>query len=224
MYSDKTVEKYLDSMQTWIKFFSENITDYHVSISDSNDKIGDIANISTAAVLTCPHAQQCKYWCYDIRDCFRHGYNSTTMQARAKNTALLLKDFVRYFFEIRAFLRSYKGAYFRWHVGGETKDRKYRDEMIHTAVMFPEIFFFTYTKEYVLWNEIRVLPSNLIVMYSEWKGLPLVNPYNRPVFKVRFKGDPVPDDCTWKCPGKCQMCVKAHRGCIVGENTWVDEH
>lgn len=224
MYKQETVNKYIESMTKWIHFFSENVSDYHLSISDSNEKIGDIGNISTAAIFTCPHAQRCKYWCYDIRDCFKFGYNSTTMKARAKNTAILLQDFARYFFEIRAFLRVYGGDCFRWHVGGETKDRAYRDEMITTAVMFPEIFFFTYTKEYELWNEIPVLPVNLVVMYSEWKGLPLINPYNRPVFKVRFKGDPVPAECTWKCPGKCQVCRKVKRGCMIGENTWVDEH
>lgn len=224
MYSEKTIEKYLTAMEKWLRFYTENIDTAHVSISDGNGKVGTIANVSTAAILTCPHCKQCKYHCYDIRDCFKFGYDSITMQARAKNTAILLQDFARYFFEIRAFLKTYGGGYFRWHVGGETKDARYRDEMIATAIMFPEIFFFTYTKEYALWNEIKTLPGNLVVMYSEWRGLPMDNPHNRPVFKVRFKGEDIPDGCTWKCPGKCEICRKAHRGCIAGENTWVDEH
>ena len=222
MYKEQTIEKYLGAMQRWMKFYLENIEDTHVVISEYNDKVGDIANVSTAAILTCPHCQQCKYWCYDIRDCFKFGYDSTPMKARAKNTAVLFKDPDRFFWEIGDFLKNYKSDLFRWHVGGETRDRAYRDNLLKTAVDNP-IRQFTYTKEYELWNEVK-LPSNLVVMYSDWKGLPMDNPHNRPVFKVRFKGDPVPKDCTWKCPGNCDVCRAAKRGCVVGENTWVDEH
>ena len=224
MYGEKTIGRYLQAMVKWVHFYEAHIDTVHVSISDGNDKIGHVANVSTAAVLTCPHCEQCKHWCYDIRDCFRRGYDSSTMRSRAKNTAIMLKDPGRYHGEIRDFLRTYTGAFFRWHVGGETSSAAYRDEMIKTAVMFPDILFFTYSKEYALWNAVPVLPDNLIVMYSEWRGLKMENPHNRPVFRVRFKDKPVPEGCTWECPGNCDVCKSCRRGCIVGESTWVNAH
>ena len=127
--------------------------------------------------------------------------------------------------------RSYK--YFRFHVGGEIMSEKYFDEMVKTARLFPDFRFWTYTKQYKLVNEYvrkhgndrkKALPENMVVMFSEWKGMPMDNPYKFPVFRCVFRGKETPRKGEWKCKGDCGECIRLNRGCVKGENTWVWDH
>ena len=62
------------------------------------------------------------------------------------------------------------------------------------------------------------LPGNLKVMFSEWDGMPMINPYGMPTFKTIMPGKKRRKHA-WQCPGNCEECVKAGRGCVVGEDT-----
>ena len=228
MYSEQTIRKYLAAMKDAVDYYSTVVTNtskHKVSISEGNDKIGHVPNVSIPPVLSCPHCAECMWWCYDIRDCFRWGYDFTSgpAAARAKNWVIFRTSPKRYFEDIARYLAEIHPSHFRWHVGGDTPNEVYRDGMLWIGEKFPETFFWSYTKEYELWNPVD-LPKNFVMMYSEWRGLEMDNPHNRPTFKVRFKGEDIPQGCTWKCPGNCDICRAAHRGCVVGESTWVDEH
>lgn len=226
MYSEKTLEKYRTKMRELIDMYRHHPAPLSVSLK--NDKIGDTMNVSTGALFTCPHGHLCGKICYDIRDCFKFGYDSSTMHARAKNTALLLYHRAEFFRQFREALTRNKPEYCRIHVGGEFISQSHFDETIDMVKDYPDTLFWTYTKEYNFVNTYiaknGALPKNLIVMMSEWRGLEMENPYGLPEFKVRFKGEDIPTGATWKCPGKCDVCKKAGRGCVASETTWVDEH
>ena len=73
------------------------------------------------------------------------------------------------------------------------------------------------------------LPSNFHVMFSEWDGLKMDNPYNMPVFTCKLKAgnkdrSAESFESMYKCPGNCDICKASGRGCIAGENTFADEH
>lgn len=123
--------------------------------------------------------------------------------------------------------RARKIRWMRWHTGGEIVDYDYLCRMMEVARAVKNFTFWAYTKRYALVNQyIREhgpLPENFKMMFSEWDGLPMDNPYGLPVFKCRLKGTPVPD-IAWKCPGKCDICNRLGRGCVAGESAWIDEH
>ena len=197
-------------------------------ISKGNRKIGRVMNVSLAPVLTCANCSECQFLCYDIKAVLQY---KNVVDARARNTALLLEDRAEYFRRIDAAIsRRRLHKYFRWHVAGDIIDADYLDRMCTIARNHPDFVFWTYTKNYKVVNEYcrarggrAAIPGNLSIMFSEWRGMPMVNPYGFPEFSVVFKDDehkPVGH----YCPGNCDVCKATGRGCIAGETTYCHEH
>ena len=197
-------------------------------ISKGNRKIGRVMNVSLAPVLTCANCSECKMLCYDIKAVLQY---RNVVDARARNTALLLEDRDEYFRRIDdAISRRRLHKFFRWHVAGDIIDADYLDNMCTIAHNHPDFVFWTYTKNYAVVNEYcrrrggRVaIPENLSIMFSEWRGMPMVNPFGFPEFSVVFKDDAVKPAGHY-CPGNCDVCKATHRGCIAGETTYCHEH
>lgn len=226
MFKHETITRYLGTMRDAIRTYMASEDAIKVSISKGNSKIGKVMNVSLPAIFTCGHCKECKGYCYDIRDC-RY---SNVVNARARNYVAMIRDIDNYFSQIWAAMsRRRINKYFRFHVGGDIPSMMYFEYMVETARKFPDWIIWSYTKEYAIVNEwIRrngSLPSNLTIMFSEWRGLPMDNPYNMPEFRVIFKGENVPADCTWICPGCCDICkLGKKRGCVAGETTYAHEH
>lgn len=224
MFKKETLTAYAGKMSAAMSHYCGE-RDIKVSISSGNSKIGHVLNVSLPAVFTCGHCAQCMHYCYDIRDC-RY---SNVVNARARNYVLAMRNTYDYFAQIwEKMSRRRKNFYFRFHVGGDIPTREYFDYMALTAELHPNWVIWSYTKEYDIVNryieEVGKLPDNLHIMFSEWRGLPMENPHHMPEFRVIFKGESVPDDCTWICPGNCDICKAAGRGCVVGETTYAHEH
>lgn len=207
---------------------------YHeICISKGNRKIGRVHNVSTAPIITCGNCSHCSGLCYDVKANIQY---KNVMDARARNTVIAKEHMNKFFTGIRYYISRRKAhKYFRWHVGGEILSIEYFEEMVKTAVMFPDWKFWTYTKMHSIVNEYcskygrDAIPNNFVIMFSEWDGMPLVNPFNFPVFSCKLKDGNKNHtaayfDTLWKCPGNCDICKKAGRGCIAGESTYADEH
>ena len=231
-YTKKTVVKckrtLFDLVQVFVAMLLSGI-DLHVAISNGNRKIGRVMNVSIAPLLTCGNCSKCASYCYDIKACLQY---ENVRKARAKNTAILQVNREKYFTEIRQKIARRKlHKYFRWHVAGDIPDIAYLDEMIAIARENPTFTFWTYTKMYGIVNNwckqhgVENIPSNLHIMFSEWRGMPLNNPYNFPVFTVRFisQGEKFLDN-VWICPGNCDICKEQNRGCVAGETSQVADH
>lgn len=240
-FRPETLDKAITLLNDDIKTYTDHIKAYNglgyalsVSVSKGNRKIGHVLNVSLAPVLTCGcMASHCKHFCYDIKAVLQY---KNVLHARARNTALAMYDPISYFTQIRQILnRRKKDFYFRWHVGGDILNARYFAEMVQIAKEYPEFTFWTYTKKYGIVNDyIRLngsLPQNLTVMFSQWKvknengnitAIPFQNPYNLPIFTVRFDEEQAPK--LYKCPGNCDICKQLNRGCIAGESTYNDAH
>ena len=110
--------------------------------------------------------------------------------------------------------------------------------MVQIAKDFPEWRFWTYTKMYWIVNDyVRnngnnrfvAIPANLSVMFSEWDGVPLDNPYSFPVFSCKLEAGNKnhPEEyfeTLYECPGNCDICIKSGHGCVNGESGYVKEH
>ena len=243
MYRPETLKKYMDLVKDAMEKARETLNTmpglaYHsLTISKGNTKIGRVHNVSLAPIVTCGNCSHCSVLCYDIKAALFH--TNSVLPARAMNTVIAMEHRDAYFKAIRFYISRRCGKrsnkYFRWHVGGEILDMAYLEEMIETARMFPTWYFWTYTKMHGLVNLYvqkygrDAIPENMTIMFSEWDGMPLVNPYNFPVFTCKLKDGNKNHpseyfDTLYKCPGNCDICKETHRGCIAGETTYADEH
>lgn len=189
-------------------------------------------NVSLMPVMTCGNCKECKGFCYDIKACLQ--YPDTVINARMRNTVLARKYRETFFALIDAKMsRRRKNKYFRWHVAGDILDMDYFVRMVENARRHPDFTIWTYTKMYKIVNAYcarygrDAIPANFHIMFSKWDGLAMENPFNFPVFACRMKDgnkDPMAWETMYKCPGNCDICKKACRGCIAGENTYNDEH
>lgn len=205
---------------------SVNVEDIKICLSTGNRKIGKVMNVSLMPILTCGNCSGCSGYCYDVKACVQ--YPNTVINARMRNTVLLRKDREEFFKRIDSAIgRRKKNKFFRWHVAGDILDIDYFDRMVAIARKHQDFTFWTYTKMYHIVNqwidENGAIPGNLHVMFSEWRGMPMDNPHGMPEFRVVFKDDEIKPVGHY-CPGNCDVCKNLHRGCVVGETTYCNEH
>lgn len=235
-YKKETIQKLLRTGKELIDhFMNMSVSDLILCISHGNAKIGRTLNVSLPPIFACGNCKHCMPYCYDVKACAR--FTKTTFAARIRNWVLLIKDRDAYFAQIEKALRPrIRNKYFRWHVAGDIIDADYLERMIGIAIRHPDWTFWTYTKMYDLVNEYcrthggkSAVPKNLTIMFSEWDGVEMPNPYDFPIFAVKMKGgnknhDDAFFDTLYRCPGNCDICKKLHRGCLAGENTYNEEH
>lgn len=225
-YTPESLKKFYDSARALIEFYMEDPDGLKICITPGNSKIGHVLNVSLLPIFTClTNCQYCKFWCYDIKACLQY---LNVLKARARNTVLLWCNRDSYFQQIENKLsHRRKNFYFRWHVSGDIIDKKYFCRMVDIANKYPNFTFWTYTKQYAIINAYcdeygkDSIPGNLSVMFSEWDGIKLVNPYNFPVFHVV---DDIKTAKTYICPGNCEVCLKNRRGCPFNESATVQKH
>lgn len=228
-FKPETIKKIVLSLVSMINYYIDQLKKgnmFSLVISQGNRKIGRCMNVSLAPIVTCGNCKECKYFCYDVKACCQY---ENVRKARAKNTALF--NFSREIFFGQLWEKMSKkktNKYLRFHVSGEIRDKEHFDYMVKTAKMFPDFRIWTYTKMYHVVNEWikengkAALPGNFTVMFSEWKGLPIINPYNLPVFRCVYENETRPK--MFHCPGNCDFCKEHKTGCVYGQSAFVDLH
>lgn len=233
MYKLETIHRMLNTANEYkAKYEQVKISDLKPCVSNGNTKIGRVLNVSLMPVMTCGNCSHCMGYCYDVKACVR--FADTVIGARMRNTVLLMRDRDRYFnYIIGKCSRRRKNKFFRWHVAGDIVDIDYLDRMCAIARMFPDFKFWTYTKMYDIVNEyVRThggyraiaIPSNLSIMFSEWSGVEMPNPYGFPTFSCRLASEHDKVMTGYHCTGNCDVCKAHNCGCVVGQSSWIDEH
>lgn len=226
----ETIEKVKDLLVETTREFYEKIGQgekLEISFSTGNMKIGRTLNVSIAPIITCGNCGKCSRYCYDVKAVLAY---PSARRARAKNTAILQADRDEFFRQIDVKLNRARrrNKLFRWHVGGEIPDIDYFSRMVDMAKRHPDWTMWCYTKMYGIINNYcrqhggrTAVPANLNVMFSEWLGEPIINPYGFPEFRTVEKGGRL--DCH-KCPGNCEICYNTGRGCPFGETSYIELH
>lgn len=236
MYSVEKMTALLRSAKELEKSYLPNTDNITVCISKGNSKIGRVMNVSLMPILSCgTNCGGCMSICYDIKACMQ--YKNTVLPARVRNTVLAKTNRDKFFADIdNAMSRRKKNKFFRWHVAGDILDIDYLSRMIDNARRHPDFTIWTYTKQYAIVNAYcekygkDSIPSNFTIMFSEWRGIELDNPYGFPIFSVQFKDESdaefaaIHPDVKHTCPGNCDICKQNHSGCIVGQSTKAHEH
>lgn len=225
-YKKESLEKLVNLMrEAEAKYHSTDINAIRLCLSTGNRKIGRVMNVSLPPVISCGRCKECMFLCYDVKACLQ--YPGTVIDARVRNWVLLNRDRAEYFRRIDGKIsRRRRNKYFRWHVAGDIIDRDSFENMVAIAERHQDFVFWTYTKMYHIVNGFLAdggqIPANLHIMFSEWRGLPMNNPYGLPEFRVVFKDEDRP--AGHYCPGNCDVCKATGRGCLAGETTYCLEH
>ena len=228
-YTVETIRKVVKMLNEMLAFYmAMPVSEIKLCISKGNKKIGKAMNVSLPPILSCGNCKECKHFCYDIKACLL--YANSVISARCRNMAVLLLDRSEYFARIDAACTKRKtNKMFRWHVSGDIMDLDYFIRMVDIARKHPDFIFWTYTKMYHIVNEYcdtfgkASIPENLSVMFSEWKGMPINNPYNFGEFRCLYLDESIPAN-TFYCPGNCDICKANKTGCIVNQNTCIYLH
>lgn len=227
-YSTETLRKFSEKVHALMDDYnSKELSEIPLCISSGNVKIGKAMNVSKLPIFTCPNCSECRKFCYDIKACIQYG---NVIDARTRNTVIFNRSRDEFFSRIdEAMKRRRTHKFLRYHVGGEMKDSDEFGRLVKLAESHPDFVVWTYTKNYKAVNDFcdefgrDAIPENLKVMFSEWKGMPIVNPYGFPVFRCWIPEEEEKPTC-YKCPGNCEICKACCRGCIKGEDTYTELH
>ena len=225
-YSVETLKKFYNNAKALIDFYMQDPDNIKVCVTNGNRKIGRVMNVSLLPIFTClTRCEGCRFFCYDIKACMQY---KNVLLARVRNTVLLWCNRKAYFEQIeQKIARRRKNKYFRWHVAGDIIDQDYFENMVRIAKNHSDFVFWTYTKQYHIINRYcdkygkESIPSNLSIMFSQWDGIKMINPYNFPEFRVY---DDITNVKEHICPGNCELCLKAKTGCPYGVTSAVKKH
>lgn len=197
-----------------------------LSVSNANSKMGNVKSISMPRVITCAPDVPCAKTCY----VGHFDWRRTVQDAYENNLNLWLTD--PNSFEQQAIAAAYGSFYFRWHVSGDIISQDYLAMMCRVARKLPHTHFLAFTKQYEIVNQYlenkKRIPRNLHILFSEWPGYNMNNPYNLPVAYVSFKNGicDAPSDAK-ECGGHCEECAYAGKNCWVlkkGQSVVLREH
>lgn len=191
---------------------SLDITDLHIKLSYGNRKTGSLVpSISTIPIADCgANCSCCAKGCYAVRNVACYDASRKMM---AQNSAIARGDLPRYFREIDAAVKFIR--FFRYHVAGDITCPAYLTGMVDVAIKNPHCQFLCFTKQFRIVNDYlgdhaEGLPENLHIIFSEWRGLTVPNPYNLPTSRPLWNGETAEGIM---CNGNCSECAAFNCGC-----------
>lgn len=196
-----------------------------ISISKGNSKMGEIKSVSLPPIITCAKNCTCAKKCYAAKLC---RIRKNVKESYNRNLDILMTNPESYWSQVDDALAT--SRFFRFHVAGDIPNYQYFLDMVETVRNNPHCDVLVFTKQYDTVNRaldnLVEIPSNLHILFSEWTGMELNNPYNFPVAHVIFKGEKPKEN--WNiCTGNCLECAKKKANCWalgIGKHVAFHEH
>lgn len=189
--------------------------------------MGAIHSISLPSIKTCVKDCDCANKCYAakierLRPSVRNAYQN--------NLYLLNEDPERFWRELEGVIMT--SRFFRFHVAGDIPDNVYFAHMIDIAQRNGHCEILCFTKKYAIVNEFLelggVLPANLHMIFSAWRGYKMDNPFLLPEAHVQYRdGYTTASKNAKMCEGNCAECAITDGGCWRlknGEQVIFKEH
>ena len=188
-------------------------------VSKSVSKLGSaIATVNLPACITCRPDAPCFKYCYARKGNFVY---KTVKSGIEKNYEAYLNNPKGFFDVIDAELTMIPYKFFRWHSSGDIPCEDYLDRMCKLARKHKETRFLCFTKRFEMVNEYldhHRKPSNLVLVFSNWKDWKCDNPHNLPTAWVKFNEETeIPTNAN-ECPGFCGECAKTNNSCWALQN------
>lgn len=204
---------------------NNNTTAIKISISKGNKKMGEIKSVSLPPIITCAENCTCAKKCYAAKLCRIY---KNVKESYNRNLEILRNNPDEYWNQISNVLST--SEFFRFHVSGDIPTYEYFVNMVNVVRNNPNCEVLVFTKRYGFVNKAMnngmEIPKNLHILFSEWEGMVLDNPYNMPIAHVIFKGNN--PESNWNiCTGNCLECAKNNVNCWAvknGEHVAFHEH
>lgn len=122
--------------------------------------------------------------------------------------------------------------FFRYHVSGDIPDNVYFTHMVEIAERNSHCEMLCFTKKYNIVNNYldsgKKIPQNLHIIFSGWRDIKMVNPYNLPEAHVKYRdGSTTAREDAKLCSGNCTDCAITDDGCWAlasGQQVVFNEH
>jgi hypothetical protein len=155
---------------------------------------------------------------------------SNVRDAYRNNLNILLSEPETYWREVEASIMM--SRFFRFHVSGDIPDTEYLQRMVAITARNPHCEVLCFTKRYEMVNALldsgAVLPQNLHLIFSGWRGLEMCNPHGLPEAHVLYRdGTTTARPDALLCEGDCTRCAITDDGCWSlrpGEQVVFHEH
>ena len=211
-YNEKNLNSFKAALNRHIEAIDTGES-VHVTISNANSKMGNVASVSLLPFITCPAccADTCGGKCYAAK---LAALRPSVLNSYAKNTAIFLRDSETYWKEVAQAVAAVR--FFRFHVSGDIVNTLYFAHMVQIATENPKTEILAFTKRFDVVNSWILangdLPVNLHIMFSAWNNLVPNNPYCLPETNVYKEEEEIRDN--WKlCGGNCFNCACRGVGC-----------
>lgn len=211
----------------------EEIKEEHITISKGNIKMGLIPSVSFPPLVTCsPDAcKTCgKQHCYAVKI---YNLRKTVKHSYDKNLRIYKEEPEKFWRETEAAIMTSHA--FRFCVSGDIPDEEFFNKLIEVVDRNKHCEVLMFTKKFDIVNIYMathgfVLPRNLHIIFSAWRGLEMSNPYLIPECHIIYKNG----ECTAEegknyimCSGNCTECLCSTKGCWTlkrGEGVLIKEH
>lgn len=198
-----------------------------ISVSSGNIKMGRIPSISLPAIITCRKDCLCRNKCYAAK---LEKIRPPVKAAYLHNLKMLREQPEVFWRQAEAVIMLSK--YFRFHVSGDIPNREYFEKMVAISARQSHCEILCFTKKFSIVNQFivdgGVIPNNLHLIFSGWKGLSMENPFHFPEAHVLYKdGTTTAQPDAKMCGGNCTECAKTGEGCWTlrnGEQIVFKEH
>lgn len=196
-----------------------------ISISKGNRKMGEIKSVSLPPIITCAENCTCAKKCYAAKLCRIY---KNVKESYNRNLEIFNNNPTSYWEQVNDSLCT--SRFFRFHVSGDIPTYEYFIKMVETVRNNHHCDVLVFTKRFGFVNKAldngMEIPTNLHILFSEWEGMTMNNPYNLPVAHVIFKGNN--PEANWNiCTGNCLECAKNKKNCWTlknGEHVAFHEH
>ena len=200
----------------------------HVHISTGNSKLGAmIPSVNLPVGITCRKDAPCRDKCYA-----RKGRMSMQRFTSLCERNLHIWDHDPDGYKRDILCAAAPSRFFRWHASGDIPDASYLEMMVGVAKALPKTNFLAFTKKWEMVNQFyddnKVLPCNLTIVYSAWGTSLPENPYSLPVAHIRLRNgaSSIPANA-FQCQNFCGECVLGENHCWnlgFGQSVCFNEH
>lgn len=209
------------------------MNELHTSISKGNIKMGDIPSVSLPPLVTCAPAACKTCGCQGCYAKKIYNLRTTVRNAYDRNLSILKDNPEQYWREVESAIMG--STAFRFHVSGDIPNTEYLQHMVEIAERNKHCEIIAFTKRFDFCNEWLAnnnyeFPQNLHIIYSAWKGLEMINPFNMPECHVIFKDGTMTaseEKTSYYCSGNCFECFKNKHHCFSlkkGEQILIKQH
>jgi ferredoxin len=189
-----------------------------ITISNGNQKLGKIPNLSLVPVKDCANCTACRKDCYALKAWRLY---PSVRRAWGANSKSFRRDSAKACREVSAWIAKHKPRFFRWHVAGDILDQAHLDGIANVAKEHPQTLFLCFTKRHDL--SFHSIPGNLSIVLSMFPSMPMPS-QSLPIAWMQDGTETRIPANAMECPGHCDRCGMCWNLSTLGRDVFFRKH